>query len=51
MRLESWKKLWSENGGNPTTSQRSGSVDTESEHDEPACDFHLQLNDASSPEV
>ncbi|XP_075228450.1 ecotropic viral integration site 5 isoform X2 [Lycorma delicatula] len=56
MRLESWKKRWSENGGNATdvsgTTQRSGSVDTESEHDDAACDFHLRLNsDASSPEV
>lgn len=50
MRLESWKQRWIEGGGS-VTATRSGSVDTESEHDEPA-DFQLHLNnDGSSPEI
>ncbi|RZF32375.1 hypothetical protein LSTR_LSTR001839 [Laodelphax striatellus] len=52
MRLESWKQRFGDGKSSSPSQQRSGSVDTESEHDEPNCDFHLRLNsDASSPEV
>lgn len=51
MRLESWKQRWTEGGGGTMAATRSGSVDTESEHDEPS-DFQICLNnDGSSPEI
>uniref|UniRef100_A0A1B6C0N9 Rab-GAP TBC domain-containing protein n=2 Tax=Clastoptera arizonana TaxID=38151 RepID=A0A1B6C0N9_9HEMI len=48
MRLESWKQRWAEGG---VSAVRSGSVDTESEHDEPL-ELQICLNsDACSPEI
>ncbi|GFG31554.1 hypothetical protein Cfor_00465 [Coptotermes formosanus] len=52
MRLETWKERWI--GGCTTahvSASRSASIDTESEHDEPA-DLQLHLNsESSSPEI
>lgn len=49
MRLQSWKEHWV--GGCITSrvpASRSGSVDTESEHDEPS-ELRLQINGSETP--
>lgn len=53
MRLESWKQRWMSSGdAGRKPASRTVSVDTESEHDEPA-DLQIKFgnSEASSPEV
>lgn len=48
LRLENWKQRWCGNSDDSSKiTMSSGSVDTESEHEDSPCDLHLRLHNVT----